>query len=79
MRLPPWPGINWVFMQRISDMDIVEFAEKACGCKLLPYQQELLLRLNELRRDGKIYIVYGPKGQIHIFTDKEQKDEQTHD
>ena len=38
-------------------MDIVEFTEKLCGCELLPYQKEILIKMEEMRKEGKpVYV-----------------------
>lgn len=40
-------------------MDIIEFAEKVCGCKLMSWQKELLKRVDDLPRDYKLVYCLG--------------------
>ena len=55
-------------------MDIVEFAENICGVKLFEYQKEFLRKMNELRSDGKIYLLLGRRGP-YIYVDKQMQKE----
>lgn len=40
-------------------MDIIEFAEKVCGCKLMIWQKELLRYIDSLPRDCKLVYCLG--------------------
>ena len=35
-------------------MDIIEYVEKICGCKLMSWQKELLRRVDSLPKDHKL-------------------------
>lgn len=48
-------------------MDIVEFAEKVCGCELLPYQKEMLIKMQEMKKEGKtVYVNVFPGRAQHL-------------
>lgn len=49
-------------------MDIVEFAEKVLGIKLLEYQKEMLRKMEELPRDAQL--VAGRRGFILLVPKK---------
>lgn len=53
-------------------MNIVEFAENICGVKLLPYQKEVLKKINDLPPGSKL--VYC-NGIFHVIKDKENEHE----
>jgi hypothetical protein len=55
-------------------MDIVEFAENVCGIELLECQKEFLRKMNELRSEGKIYLIHGRRGP-YIYVDKQMQKE----
>lgn len=40
-------------------MDIIEFAEKVCGCNLVAWQKELLKRIDSLPKDYKLVYCLG--------------------
>ena len=48
-------------------MDIIEFAEKVCGVKLLEYQKQLLREFVKLPPNERPNIVYGRKGTIRVM------------
>ena len=58
-------------------MDIVEFAEGIPGVKLFEYQKIFLRKMDELRREGKIYLLYGRRGP-YIYIDKTMQKELIH-
>lgn len=53
-------------------MNIVEYAERISGCKLLSWQKDLLMAYNTLPRDSKL--VYH-KGVFRVIKYEEKKDD----
>lgn len=48
-------------------MDIVEYAERFYGAKLLDWQKEHLRKLYDISRDNKIYIAMGKGGRVYTY------------
>ena len=53
-------------------MDIIEFAEKVCGIKLLEYQKQLLREFVNLPPNERQNLVYGRKGTIRVMPGRHQ-------
>lgn len=45
-------------------MDIIEYAERICGCELMSWQKELLRRVDSLPRDYKLVYCLARKSWV---------------